>query len=146
MGLFGDLDVASANDDPFAIPDNTYRAYVFGVKTGMSKGNPEKGTLPKNGITFTYKIADGPHEGKQVNEWKHLPEADENLTPEELERAKSYLKQRLITFGVPSDRQNDVEADDLIGTEVFITVQTNENGFVGVKSVKLAPVGSPSFS
>lgn len=118
MGLFGDLDVASAEDNPWLVPSNTYEADVFKVEL--------KEKDDKKGLVFTYKISSGEHEGKQVSEYKNIPTPvdPKNPTPEE-KTAASYLKMRLASLGVPESRMNTVEPNDLQGLPVVITVKVN---------------------
>src|SRR6476659_8359264 len=102
MTLFGDLDVASANDDPFKIPPNTYPCTVTAVKVGPTKAGD------KVGMTLVYTIQDGDFAGDDITEWKEIPQPADprNLTREEA-RALSFLKQRLLNLEVPEDRMND---------------------------------------
>lgn len=119
MGLFGDLDVASAEDNPWAVPANTYEATVYEVNVKQDKNK-------NNGLAIIYKISSGDHAGKTVSEWKVIPSpADpKNPTPDE-KKATSYLKQRLASLGVPESRMNTVDTNDLLGTEVTVTVKVN---------------------
>lgn len=123
MSLFGELDVQSAEEIDYTVPDNTYPAFVFDVKVGMTKGNPTENKPKKLGMTLIYKISEGEYEGRQVQEWKQIPEpADpKNLTEDE-KRSLSYLKTRVLSLGIPEERVNDVQPDDLIGREVVITL------------------------
>jgi hypothetical protein len=120
MSLFGDLDLENAPDDPNAIPDDVYKAFLTDVKKGPTQKNPEK-----VGVTFKYKISEGKYEGREVTEWKSAMKDDD-------EQTKGYLKARLLSLGVPEDRLGAVEADDLIGKEVRITVK-NRNGYTNIQ-------------
>ena len=123
MSLFGELDVQSAEEIDYSIPDNTYPAFVFDVKVGMTKGDPANNKPKKLGMTLIYKVSEGQYEGRQVQEWKQIPQpADpKNLTEDE-QKALSYLKTRMISLGIPENRVNDVTPEDLIGREVVITL------------------------
>lgn len=116
MGLFGDLDVKSAEDNPWFVPSNTYKADVFSVEVKDGKNG--------KGLSIVYKISEGDHKGKTVSEWKNIPSKAEADT-EEGKKAASYLKMRLASLGVPEARMNDVEPDDLTGTAVIVTVKVN---------------------
>lgn len=133
MSLFGDLDIASADDDPFAIPDNTYDCYLTDVKVAPTKNGD------KTGMTLIYTIDDGAHKGKQIQEWRRIPDAAH--PQEDDERAKSYLKSRMLSLGVPENRINSVTADDLIGAHVHVTVK-NSNGYTNVRKVALVPAST----
>ncbi len=119
MSLFGDLDIESAEDNPFAIPDGTYNAFVYDIKAGKTKSGD------KFGLTIIYKVSDEAFEGRMAQEWKHVPQpADPKNLSEEDQRSMSFLKQRMQSLGVPNDKINSVTPDDLIGTEVVITLVT----------------------
>ena len=132
MSLFGDLDLESAPDDPNAIPDGTYRAFLTDLKKGPTKDGS------KVGVTFKYKVSEGAYDGHQVTEWKSANTSDDDTT-------KAWLKQRIIGLGVPADRMSSVDPDDLIGKDVYITVK-NRNGFANVNKVTLADSAAVSAS
>ncbi len=127
MSLFGDVDVQSAEDDPYFIPDSSYPAFLTDVKVGPTKNGD------KTGMTITYKISEGDFEGREVTEWKYLPEQMETV---EEKRAMSFLKSRLLDLGIPAERVNEVQADDLIGREVIIAIK-NKNGYTNIRNVQL---------
>ena len=131
MGLFGDLDVSSAEDNPWMVPANTYEADLYEVEVKPNK----LGT--KTNLVLTYKIASGDHMGKTVTEYKQVPNPADpnNPTPEE-KKAASYIKQRLSTLGVPESRMNTVEVNDLVGTPVTIKV-TVDGEYTNVARVEL---------
>lgn len=132
MGLFGDLDIQSAADNPFAVPANTYECTVTGVKVGPTKDES------KVGMTLTYTIQSGEYEGDDITEWKEIPQPADphNLTPQE-RKSNSWLKQRLLSLGVPEDRVNDVEEDDLVGVDCVVTVAEGKNGYMNVTRVEV---------
>lgn len=131
VGMFGDLDIESAADDPFAVPDNTYEAFLTEVKVGRTKDGS------KLGMTLVYTISNGEHASKQVREWKNIPQPADPKNPDADEsRALSFLKSRLLDLGIPSNRINSVQPDDLVGKEVTIAV-VNRDGFVNVRKVTL---------
>jgi hypothetical protein len=140
MGLFGDLDVASAEDDPFSVPANTYEATVYEVEVKPTQDGS------KTGLNIVYKIASGEHEGKSVREWKQIPKGA--ITPED-KRAASFLKMRLASLGVPESRMNDIDVNDLQGLDVIINVKVNGE-YTNVTRVELAdastPAGGSAFS
>lgn len=130
-GLFGDLDVASAEDNPWAVPANTYKMNVFKVEKKNDKNdNP--------GLLITYRISEGDHEGKSVTEWKVIPTpADPNNLTADEKKAQSYLKMRLASLGIPESRMNTVGPEDLEGLEVIVKVTVNGD-FTNVNRVELA--------
>lgn len=135
MGLFGDLDVASAEDNPWAVPANTYEADLYKVEVKKDKND-------NLGMSFVYKISSGEHVDKTVSEWKAIPQPTDpkNLTPEE-KKAASYLKMRLSSLGVPESRMNSVEPEDLMGLPVVIKVTVNGE-YTNVARVELRDANS----
>jgi hypothetical protein len=135
-GIFGELDVASAADDPFKVPANVYEATVTDVTVGPTKDGS------KVGMTLIYTVtedsADGEHVGKTVREWKAIPQpADPKKLSADDKRAMSFLKARLLDLGVPEDKVNVVEPADLIGKDVTIQVKEGKNDFMNVTKVTL---------
>lgn len=115
--IFGDLDIASAADDPFAVTDGTYEALL--TKSSVEK-SLAKGT---RGLTFEYTIHDADDEemnGRKISEWLTIPtEDDENKST-----FMSFIKRRLKSLGVPEDEMNTVQTSELIGIEVVVSVAT----------------------
>lgn len=132
MGIFGDLDLEQYEDDPWKIKPDVYEATVTAVETKANKGNTG------NFLVLTYTIQSGPNSKQTIQEWKGIPQpADpKNPTPEDA-RKGSFLKQRLISLGVPLSRLNSVDTDDLVGVDVYITVGENKQGFPQVNKVEL---------
>lgn len=139
MGIFGDLDVASASDNPWAVPANTYEANVYTAEVKRDKNEAL-------GLELIYKISSGDHEGKTVREWKIIPEpADpKNLTADE-NKAASYLKMRLLSLGIPESRMNSMDVNDILGTEVVIKVTVNGE-YTNVARVELREASNPNVS
>lgn len=140
MSMFGNLDIESAADDPFALPDNTYKAVLTEVKVGPSK-NGDKTVLS---LIFTVQSEDE-HDGKTIREWKVIPTPNDpkNLSDEE-KRNASFLKRRMLDLGIPPERINTLEPDDLIGKEVYVTTVSKSDGaktYVNVRKVTLVESG-----
>lgn len=132
MSLFENVPHLATAPEPGAIPDNTYEAFVFDV----SPVKPTKGG-DKDGITITYKINGGDYDGEVVREWKQVPRVAAGSEPtHEQNKQFGYIKQRLSDLGVPAERLNSVDANDLIGTKVLITTKAN-NGYVNINRVSL---------
>jgi hypothetical protein len=120
MGIFGDLDIASAADNPNEIPPNTYYCSIFRVTTAPTRDGA------KLGMTITYKILDGDYKDKQFTEWKEIPQPVDPRNPtKDEERAMSFIKTRLISFGIPADQMNNLKPDDLLGIEVDVSTVEN---------------------
>ena len=131
MGLFDELDVAGAADNPFAIPDDTYPAVVSDVVTKKNaKGNM--------GMTVIYKVTEGDYTGREISEYRRLPHPEDN---DKLDAAKaanslSYIKRTLGRLGIPEDRMNSVGKDDLVGIQCYVSTQMNGD-FINVRDVSL---------
>lgn len=131
MGLFEELDIAGADDNPWLIPDNTYQAVVSDLRVAKDRNE-------NMGMTFVYKITDGDYSDREVTEYKRMPHSTDKdqLQGAEKEKAKSYIKMRLASLGIPEERMNDVEKDDLIGIDCYITVKNNK-GYTNINNVTL---------
>lgn len=130
MSLFGDVAFDKAVDDPNAIPDATYKCFLYDFKVGPTASGD------KVGATFVYRIAEGQYEGRDIREWKQVPQKSADAYDENDVKQVSYLKQRLANLGVPDERMNTVTPDDLIGKRVWVTVK-NRNGYVNAQRVTL---------
>lgn len=136
MGIFGDLDLASASDDPFSVDDGTYEAVVTKAEVRKNKNETD------NFLVLEYTIEDdGNMSGRKVSEWKKIPKQD----AEDFDRAASFLKQRLLSIGIPNERINTFEPDDALGASVVITVKTKD-GYANVNKVALSDGSDGSAS
>lgn len=124
LGFLADLGLDEVESDPNHLPDATYLGYLTKVKV-----QPYKDKAKGKAIILTYKVSDGEHKDKTVDEWKSANSFDEP-------RKKAWLKQRLLSLGVPESRMNAVNPDDLVGTAVLFTVKKNGD-YINVTSVKL---------
>lgn len=139
-GLFDELDIAGAADNPFAIPDDTYEAVVSDLEV---KKNDTKGTT---GMTVKYKVTAGEYIGREITEYRRIPKKDdkEPLSEEKAAQARSYIKRTLSRLGIPEDRMNSVTRDDLVGIQCYVSTTMNGD-FINVRDVTLsrpADVGS----
>ena len=122
--IFGDLDVASASDDPFTVKPGVYAAVVSEVKVGETRDKSKVGMT----IKYTITEEDSTENGKSVQEWKEIPrkQADGKLDANG-ERSLSFLKSRLLSLGIPEERMNSVQPDDLQSKTVYITVKKKDD-------------------
>lgn len=149
MSLFGELDVASANDNPFYKEDGPYTCVVSGAEIKTSRKDGAKG------LALKYTIVEGEKKGQFINEWKPIPfswnlngyatEEDEkntaNYDPEiggNAQRSLSFLKARLKDFGFPPEKMNTLEPTDFLNLPNLVVTIKNENGRENVKGVDLA--------
>ena len=129
--LFADLDIASASDNPFGVDDGTYKATLSAVKREEGKRGP--------GLVFEYTVQDDEKfEGRKTSEWKNLPVTAANkqgeweiTSAQDADTMKSWIKQRLASLGVPEERMNTTSPEDLIGTDVVITL-TSKKGYQNI--------------
>jgi hypothetical protein len=133
MGLFDELDIAGASDNPFAIPDDTYEAVVSDL---VVKTNEEKGTT---GMTVKYKITAGEETGREITEYRRMPKATDKtpLSDAEAAKARSYIKRTLARLGIPEDRMNSATRDDLVGIQCYVSTTMNGD-FINVRDVTLS--------
>ncbi len=125
MSLFGELDIASANENPFFKPDGTYHCELVSAEVKTSKAG-------NKGFALDYIIKSGPKEGKRIQEWKPIPHVwqlkgfeseqamniggpsddhinQDNKIKENAERSMAFLKQRLKDFGIPVENVTGVK-------------------------------------
>lgn len=156
MSIFGDLDLENAADDPFAVKPGTYIVVVDEAGVQATKDGS------KNGLTLSYKIVESDDDstmiGRRISEWKDIPKFVDPKNPTEEEaRQASFLKQRLLSLGIPSNELNSTNPSDLAGTGdrfMVTVVQTEGKGanlgktYTNVRTVRLytdnsAPQGNP---
>lgn len=129
MGLFGDLDIEAASDNPFDIPADKYGCAVIKVERTRNKDDNA------DFLVFTYVIEEGNAAiGQEVSEWKKIPASDDEPGAD---RAKSFIKQRLLSLGVPEKRVNTVNSEDLLGVKVWATIKPGKNGYPSISKVEL---------
>lgn len=125
-----DFDLASSgegSDDPDNFPDGTYKASVYECKVVNYK-DVSKGKA----IVITYRITEGEHAKKDIQEWLAANAFNDA-------RTRTRLKNRLVGLGVPSSRLNSLttsDLEDLVGTPCFITKKQNGQ-YKNVTNVRL---------
>jgi hypothetical protein len=130
MGLFGDLDVASAPEIESGIKPGAYNAKVLSVVMQEgSKNNPDK-----NFLVFEYESPQWPF---SLSEYKEIPKGSPGAWDRTVSDAKgrteferntsamSYIKARLLSLGVPESRVNTVDPSELVGLNVIVKVKQN---------------------
>jgi hypothetical protein len=147
-GLFGDIDIASANANPFFKPDGTYLCDIALVEVRTAKSGSK-------GFALEYIILEGPKKDKKIQEWKTIPmpwqlegyDNEAKTTPsnsderekikEDAERNMSFLKRRLKDFGIPVEEMNSVDQEYLLNKvrtlEVTIKNSGDNERITGVK-------------
>jgi hypothetical protein len=123
--IFGDLDVASADDDPFKIPAGVYPTIVTEVSV---VDNADK---TKKSLVIKRTIVEGGKAGRILQTWHNIPK---RLSPEDMalmtdeakqkyQEALSFLKKEMLNLGVPESRINQTKPEDLIGLPSVLTVK-----------------------
>lgn len=124
MSIFGELDVASANENPFFKPDGKYISKLTKAEVRYSKSG-------NKGMPLEYTIMEGQKQGKTINEWKAIPEVWEtqgyptkddyaaetkysDKIKEDAERNLAFLKQRLKQFGFAAEEMNAITPEQLL--------------------------------
>lgn len=136
-GFLNDLgvnwdDVSTSNDPP----DGTHHCFVVKSEIRTRKSDQSKHWV------FTYKIAEGEsHQGRTKDEWRAIPVVNNGkFASERDEQNAGWLKQRLLSLGVPEDRIGVVTPIDVQGTEVYVTLvtkTTTKGTFQNVTNVRL---------
>lgn len=137
-GFLNDLGVnwddVPTNNNP---SDGTHRCFVVKSEIRTKKKDQSKQWV------FTFKVADGePEAGRTQEEWRPIPAVNNGkFATEKDETNARWLKQRLMSLGVPETRVGQVTPADVQGTEVYVTFKTNTTNagtFQNVTNVKLA--------
>lgn len=154
MSIFGDLDVSSANENPFFKPDGKYLCRVTAATVRHSKAG-------NKGMPIEYTIQEGQKQGKKINEWKPVPEpwevegyetqedakAEVNFSDkikEDAERNLAFIKQRLKQFGFSNDEMNTVQPKDFLELPLLEVEIKNQNGQERIWSVQVWDASSSS--
>lgn len=129
--LLGDLGLDDVSANPNFVADGGYVAVVT-YKVGGSKKNPNHRYL-----IFSYAIettADGSpteYKDKKISEWK-------SAMPDDDAQTKSFLKQRIMSFGVPEEEVSRFNMQTVQGGRFLIEVKNNGD-FTNINRVK--PLG-----
>lgn len=135
MSLFGDLDVESADDNPWIKKDGTYNAALSGLAVKPTKGGD------KVGLSLEFKIVDGIYKTRIIRQWLWIPSQEHLKDPDEEKAAKaaqavSQLKYTMTSMGVPAERVNSVQAEDLMAMDQTYDVTIrNKNGSENVTGI-----------
>lgn len=118
--LFAGLGLADVSADPWAVADGTHK-FIFSEVPDVkptAKGD-------KIGITFKYDITEGPEAGKTHTEWMQIPQAADMSS--DGVRARSFLRARLESLGIPESKFETMQRTDLLNIEGWITIETAKN-------------------
>lgn len=74
----------------------------------------------RSAFVIEYTVGD---EGKKTSEWFNLPEDASAPTEAEMKKL-GFLKQRLLSLGIPREELGTVEKDDLIGITGTLQLKT----------------------
>lgn len=138
MSLFEGLDVASASDDPWGVSVGWHKTVITKCEVKpTAKGD-------KKGVNWAFQVTEGADKGSTHTDWQWVPAADDHS--DEAERAKKFLKQRMVKLGIPQDRINQVEPSDMVGIEPYIEIKEAKSGNRFIAEIKLdaPPAGTLS--
>jgi len=120
VSLFGNLDAAEVNDDPFYIEPNTYKAVcVDAVVKETTDGS--------NALILKWQIDEPASDYHEKNLTDYFTLVDQNAVWEDLDGKQKdkvkFLKRRLRRgFGISESEINSVKPSDLIGREAFLQI------------------------
>jgi hypothetical protein len=140
-GFLNDLKLSAAPTDPNFLPEGKYPAFVQKLTTRDTKSGPA--------LIITYKISehDAENQGKVKTEFKSLPVIDPatgEFKDDDSKRNAAFLKQRLISLGVPDGPEMDeMKEEDLLGTPVWITIMKTGD-YYNIRQVELREEESAS--
>ena len=147
MSIFGDIDIASANDNPFFKPDGKYVCKVTKAAVRYSQQN-------NKGMPLEYTIQEGEKQGKKINESKTIPEVwhvmgyateedwqnevnYKDKIKEDAARNLSFLKLRFKQFGFAPEEMNDIKPEDILSLPLLEIEIKNQGGSERIWDIKL---------
>ena len=146
--LFDGVDYDKLPDDPFALPENTYRWQVTDIVLKPTEKNKSK-----FGFIIKYVIVEGSYSRRVTSEWLHYPNKSDGSTPDEVIRSKSILKNRFNAFGISPADQAQINhrnyRDYIMGCQFYGTTRNEtdkKTHQVNVRFKKVVPVTGGSGS
>jgi len=124
MSIFGDIDIANAEEVSNVLPADTYECVVSNFEVKPTKDGS------KLGLNIAYTVSqEGRFKARLIFEWQRVPRpTDTDLDEAGKAQALSYLKHRLLSLGIPEDRLNTVQPADVIGKTVLVSVKVKPRG------------------
>lgn len=124
------LDQVDAASDDWSVPNGVYPAVIVESKIA------EFGGVNKWQINYKIDEDDENAAGKQVSEFF-------DLSPDLPDTRKAWLKRRLLTLEIDDEAAASLEPEDIIGTEVVVTVKNKPSAdgtrtYTNVTKVALA--------
>lgn len=112
--FLNELGLENVEANPNFIPSGKYPAFVFDSQVKMSKRNIKQWVI-------TFKIAPESETtpGRTQSEFKNLQFTGD---AESISFQKSFLKQRVLSLGIPESRINVFQPNEVIGQPVWITI------------------------
>jgi len=139
-GFLNDLGLSKARTDPNFLSEGKYPAIV-------SKLNIKDTQKSGPALIITYKVThDDPENGGKIKtEFKSLPKMKDDgsgeYADEDAVRNAAFLKQRLLSLGVPENELDNMTQESILGAPVWITVvQTGD--YYNIRQVELREDGS----
>lgn len=131
MSFFDDAgDLDAIPDDPFALPDNTYKVRIIEARYGPTQGTKDSET-PKFGITLKYQITEGKYSSFfPFTEWLHSPGKDDDKDALEIQRSYSTLKKHFLALGFAVTELNDIKPDNGRDKEGTVPMLVDREAYV----------------
>lgn len=135
MSLFGDIDATNIPELQTSNPAGTFEFVLTSVRTEVgSKNNPDY-----NFLVFTFESEDLPFAQKEK---KWVPTREQFQSDPKARQAASFLKERLLSLGVPVERLNDVRAEHLEGIRGVMTLYADKD-FTRIRTIQVTGPNSP---
>lgn len=156
-GLFGDLDLENAKENPFYKEDDTYRCLLTAAPIKTSKAG-------NKGMELTFTVQEGEHRTEKIIMWNTVPypyqlqgypskQDMENQTnyDEDISRkariSEGFLKKTLLSLGFTNEELSTVTQKDILAVGyVDVTIRHDDKGnekITGIALVKDDEESSP---
>lgn len=107
-------------DDPFGIPDGTYKIRVI-----EATHNPTKNDQNKFGLLLKYQVIEGPYSNAfPFTEWLHTPGQNDDPSDVNIMRSYANLKKHFLAFGFGADELHLASPETLIEREAMVKIRT----------------------
>jgi hypothetical protein len=133
------LDTLDASGTDWSISNGVYPAMITDSKIMQPKNDSNKNLWQ---ITYTLDSEVETFGGRTVSEFY-------DLNPELAADRRVWLKRRLLSIGVSDSQAATLEPQDIIGTEVSVTVRnkvSNDKTYVNVTKVELRAANTSNLS
>lgn len=140
-GFLNDLGLSEVSSNVNTLPDGKYPGFVFAAKVVKKKDD-------RKALVCTFRVSEGSHTGKKIDDWKTLPRKDVNgnFVSEEDKKEASFLRMRIESLGFTEEQFATLKPADLVAIPVSFAVRT-DGQYTNVKFVEVRKVdASQDFS